>query len=68
MRFEVASVEEAGLEAIYVHQPDNQVASQLLAELKLPETPVPIGVIHQKERLAYDQAMSQQIEHARRNF
>lgn len=68
MRFEVASVADVGLEAIYIHQPSNQVASQLLAELSLPDTPVPIGVIHQSERVTYDQAMTEQIEQARRDF
>jgi 2-oxoglutarate ferredoxin oxidoreductase subunit beta len=66
--FEIALVEDVGLDAIYKHQPENQVAAQLLAELSFPESPIPMGVLHQVERPSYDQAMSEQLDYARRLY
>ncbi len=66
--FETALVEEVGLDAIYKHQPENQVAAQLLAELSFPESPIPMGVLHQVQRPSYDQAMSEQLDYARRLY
>lgn len=68
MCFEVALVEEVGLESIYVHRSGHRFASQLLAELSLPHFPVPLGVIHQHERPSYDQAMAEQLEEAQRAY
>ena len=62
--FEVALVEDVGLEAIYVHDPKHPFAAKLLAELALPDFPVPLGILHQENRMCYDQAMSEQIQEA----
>ncbi len=68
MSFKIAEISEVGLESIYVHNPQNKIASQLLAELGIPDFPVPLGVLYQHERPCYDQMMSEQIDYAQRLF
>ena len=62
--FQVALVDDVGLDQIYVHHPENKMMSYLLSELQGPELPTPIGVIHQHQRPTYDQLMKNQLEYA----
>ena len=66
MAFEVARVDEVGVEALYVHRPENRHAAQLLAELPFPELPVPLGVLYTQERMTYEEGMAAQLDAARR--
>lgn len=65
LRFEVARVDEVGLEAIYVHQPNNLIAAKLLVEMG-PEMPTPLGVIYNNKRPTYEAQMATQLDIARR--
>jgi 2-oxoglutarate ferredoxin oxidoreductase subunit beta len=65
LAFRVARVAEVGLEAIYVHDPRNLVAAQLLVELSAPEFPVAFGVIYARERGTYEDLMAAQLDEAR---
>ena len=67
LSFEVVQIADVGREALYVHQPDHPLAAQLLAELSLPDFPVPLGIFHQRQRVCYDLAMSEQIATAQAN-
>lgn len=66
MRFEVVRVDDVGVEALYVHNPENKQAAQLLAELPFPELPAPLGVLYAKERPTYEESLSAQLDEARR--
>ena len=63
----IYSVAEVSL-AAYAHQQDNQVASLIFTDHKLPHTLFPIDNIHQKEMFTDEQVMSEQINLVRRLF
>ena len=62
LTFEVVQVDEVGVEALYVHDPSNRHAAQLLVDLPFPEYPAPVGVVYQAERPTYDRALQDQVE------
>ena len=66
LSFKVARVDEVGLEQIYVHDPQNLMAAQLLAEMSAPELPVAFGVLYERARPTYEEQLAAQLAEAQR--
>ncbi|MCO4744367.1 MAG: 2-oxoacid:ferredoxin oxidoreductase subunit beta [Proteobacteria bacterium] len=57
--------DEYGEEDCVVHDEGNFIQAQLLAQLKAPDFPVPLGIIYRCERPTYEQSFQDQVSEAR---
>ena len=62
---EVVGVASSGTDGLLVHDEKSRVLPHLLAELKHPEFPVPLGVLRDVEAPCLDQDHHAQIDRAR---
>lgn len=56
------------LKRVAVHDKTNKVMASILAQLSLPDFPVPLGVFYESQRLTYEQAVQNNIEAAKERF
>ncbi|MCB9030765.1 MAG: 2-oxoacid:ferredoxin oxidoreductase subunit beta [Deltaproteobacteria bacterium] len=61
----IVSTKNGSADQILTYDKNSKILAQILASLSFPEFPVPMGVLYQEERSAYDTAVTEQVAQAK---